>query len=418
MTRSKMMKAQIFGQLLWAGLLLWPAIAIGSEAADPGHTSQKWFRVDVSKGEDRGEVIAVDGRGRIVVAGTADAAGSADFVVVRFLKDGSIDSSFGEMGKRIDLGGDNFVHALGIDGKGRIVVGGFRAKGGRSDFALVRLLADGSPDPSFGDKGRVILDVGRKDEIHYLALQPDGRIVVAGFTGKPRAFDFSLLRFDSHGNPDPTFGNRGLVLIDETREDRLYGLSLQADGRIVATGSVKKAGEEDCAVLRLSPSGERDRSFGRDGLVIVPFSRGQDVCSAVTVGKGGEIWVVGFAEKRGRDTDFGLARITRDGHPNTNFGNDGILLTDFEGGIDVAHAVSVDRAGRVFVAGEYQKSPATLPFRTGFALVAGSSWNLLFLESDPSKNSSALAMTIAPDRLILLTGVMDGALAVMVIPLP
>jgi uncharacterized delta-60 repeat protein len=127
--------------------------------------------------------IAVQPDGKILLAGSTDATGTEDMAVVRLNADGSLDNSFGQGGKVfIDLGGDDYAHAMALQPDGKIILAGRRTIGTTDDIATVRLQPNGLRDTTYGKDGVSIIDLGQNELIVSMALQPDGKIVLGGFS--------------------------------------------------------------------------------------------------------------------------------------------------------------------------------------------------------------------------------------------
>src|SRR5207249_1968519 len=160
---------------------------------------------------------------------------------------------------------DDVAWALALQGDGKVVAAGERRAcvGGEhdgercqvtddcsafpcvADFALARYRADGSVDLTFGSGGRVVTDFGGDDTAFALAVQPDGKIVVAGVSTGGGTMDFALARYDSDGALDTTFGSGGRVVTDLGGQDEAFALLIQPDGRLVAAGASTAAGNLD-----------------------------------------------------------------------------------------------------------------------------------------------------------------------------
>ena len=204
--------------------------------------------------------------GKIVVAGAAnnDGLGSSDFALARYNADGSLDAGFGSGGKLVtDLGngGEDVAAAVAIQSNGQIVAAGYGFTGSTQpnilDFALVRYNADGSLDPAFGGDGKVLTDIAAENDfINAIALQPDGKIVVAGFEGgaggtDPTVVDFALARYNVDGSLDATFGGDGTITTDFANAgDRAHAVDVDSEGRIVAAGFATTGDDLDFALAR------------------------------------------------------------------------------------------------------------------------------------------------------------------------
>jgi uncharacterized delta-60 repeat protein len=178
---------------------------------------------------------------------------------------------------------------------------------GVDQLAMARYTPAGMPDESFGRDGKVVLDAGTLDEeIHGLAVTPDDQILAAGFVNGERRGEMLLARFRPDGTLDPDFGQHGLTVTAPagSRSERLSGIVLQPDGKIVVGGQVATGPSGDFAVLRYSPQGALDPSFGEGGLVSVDFAGREDQVRALSLQPDGKIVGVGSSE-----TDFGLVRL-------------------------------------------------------------------------------------------------------------
>jgi uncharacterized delta-60 repeat protein len=220
--------------------------------------------------------MAVQADGRIVVAGFTD----IDFAVARYNADGSLDPSFSSDGKVMTDFGISLDHAtaIALQEDGRIVVAGRTQPYSAydSDIALARYNADGSLDSSFGGDGLVVTDLDDNNEMAAdVAVQADGRIVVAGHRGWPGPVpgeDFLLVRYNADGSLDPSFGNGGLVVTDfDGDNETAEAIALLADGRMVAAGKTIPESGSEFALARYHADGTLDASFGSGGKVVTDF---------------------------------------------------------------------------------------------------------------------------------------------------
>ncbi|MCA9948031.1 MAG: hypothetical protein KDE48_00150 [Anaerolineales bacterium] len=179
-------------------------------------------------GVDIARTVALQTDGKIVVVGRD---GSTNFALARYTITGTLDTEFDADGKvTTDLGGSDIAYAAAIQDDGKIVVAGTNG----SDFALARYTNSGTLDNSFDGDGKVTTDFGGTDVARAVAIQSNGKIVVAGLTGGQT---LNVARYNSNGSLDTTFGSGGLVStqIDGNNTEG-YGMSLQADGKIVVAG--------------------------------------------------------------------------------------------------------------------------------------------------------------------------------------
>lgn len=186
---------------------------------------------------------------------------------------GSLDSSFGTSGKVTTAfaGGEDYARALAIQADGKIVICGEANTGGGDDFALARYNADGSLDTGFGTGGKVTTAfAGSLDWARAIAIQPDGRIVVAGHSGSGNSSDdFALARYLTDGSLDTSFSSDGKVTVNMGVGDNGLAIALQSDGKIVVAGSANTGGT--AAIARFNTDGSLDNSFSGDGMQLASF---------------------------------------------------------------------------------------------------------------------------------------------------
>ncbi|MBI4336543.1 MAG: IPTL-CTERM sorting domain-containing protein [Chloroflexi bacterium] len=304
------------------------------------------------EGQGQGPSVAVQPDGRIVVAGTSSIN---DFTLARYNADGSLDLSFGTGGKvSTDLGGDDRGHSIAIQGDGRIVVAGVSNTGGTYDFALARYNADGTLDTSFGAGGKVATDFGGDDGGYSVAVQGDGKIVVAGYSYTGGTLNFALARYNASGSLDASFGTGGKVATDFGGHDYGRSVAIQGDGRIVVAGYSNTGGTLNFALARYNASGSLDASFGTGGKVATDFG-GYDYGRSVAIQGDGRIVVAGAAS-----SNFAVARYNANGSLDASFGTGGKVTTDF-GGDDAGYSVAIQSDGRIVVAG-HSTAGGTLDF--------------------------------------------------------
>lgn len=289
--------------------------------------------------------VALEPDGRIVAAGSAMPAPreAEDFALARYTTGGKLDPSFGRGGKVLtDLGADDHIVAVAVQADGKIVAAG-------SGGELVRYTTGGRLDRSFGAGGRVI-DRSTSSFYTGVALQKDGKIVVVGWSDRR---DFALTRYTAGGKVDTTFGRHGKVLTDlgTTSEDYAEAVAVQADGKIVAAGFSGGYPGNRFAVVRYTTSGKLDASFGRSGKVLTDVRHGDDTEAASLVLQADGKIVVGGSVGYQDSHDFALARYTTDGKLDASFGTGGKVLTNVARGVEHCNAVAVQPDGKIVAAG-------------------------------------------------------------------
>ena len=262
-------------------------------------------------GEAWASSVAIQANGMIVAAGRyipSNLVDSQSFAIARYRPDGTLDHLFDGDGMRtldFPAWSQSVASAVAIQGDDKIVVAGWTGSGGDFDgrFALARLIPRGVLDRSFGHDGRVTTDVRRHvtDMARALAILPNGRILLAGFSGVTSSV-FALARYRPDGTLDPAWGGDGTVTtrIRSNVPAGIIGVAMQTDGGVVAVGDLN---DEEFVLARYRPSGSLDDTFGRNGTVITNFGEGVEYGTGVAIQPNGRIVAVGTSHYR-----FALAR--------------------------------------------------------------------------------------------------------------
>jgi uncharacterized delta-60 repeat protein len=204
-----------------------------------------------------------------------------------------------------------------------------------TDFALARYNPDGTPDTTFGNGGQVSTNfVGLEDDAFSVLIQPDGKIVAVGSANSPATYyDFAAVRYLSNGTIDTTFGVAGKVSTDfgDQNFDRASSAALQPDGRIVAAGFAIShgGGVQNFAVARYTSSGVLDTTFSGDGKTQIDFGNCCQSATKVLLQSDGKIITVGGSNGESSEDDFLLARLTPRGSLDNTFGVGGQVRTSF-----------------------------------------------------------------------------------------
>jgi uncharacterized delta-60 repeat protein len=307
-------------------------------AADPKH--------------DEVFAVALDPDGRLVVGGYA-AVANQQWAVARLLEDGSPDPGFGDGAGSVvvALAAPAHVRALAVQDDGKIVAAGSTRQGADDDFALARFLADGDRDPGFGVGGTLVTSFSTIDDLaRAVAVQPDGKIVAAGFVRAGANRDFALARYLSDGTPDPAFDGDGRhTLSFGAGDEEAYAVAVQDDGRILVAGYATEGTQHDMLVARLTPAGALDPSFNGTGFARIAFDASDDSAAALALQPDGKILVAGHA-RVGSVVAFAVARLAADGTLDPTFGAGGKVATPI-GTTAEGRALVLHPRGRLTVAG-------------------------------------------------------------------
>jgi uncharacterized delta-60 repeat protein len=266
--------------------------------------------------------------------------------LLRFNSDGSLDQSFGDQGTALlDYFGDDddadIYDVERIPGGQLLIAGALNVYGTPDNVIhgstlLARMHADGTPDLTFGDEGQAHITLGGEFESFGKILQqPDGRIVVFGYTNRTSNGEWILARFTQDGVIDSSFGNSatpGVSVVDVTGTDAsLKDIVRQTDGNFLICGDASSAPDNpdstDIVAIRLLPDGGPDLAFGNKGML--RFDGWQDsilINSCVQLADGHLVFAGSFgSEDRERAAAW---RITPDGRLDSGFGSNGMALVD------------------------------------------------------------------------------------------
>jgi uncharacterized delta-60 repeat protein len=305
------------------------------------------------------EDSAIQADGKIVVVGRATNGSADDFAVARYNTDGSLDTSFDGDGKVTTAFDSSIDQAFGvaIQPNGKIVVAGYTFQNSHPSLAVARYNSDGSLDTSFDGDGKVIAPGGAQG--YEVAMQSDGKIVVVGTASVGSAREVAVYRFNANGSPDNTFSGDGVqtfyFFFDSFAQDYVNSVAIQADGKIVlAGGTYETNASNNIAVARLNTDGSLDTSFDGDGMVNFFLGNTTDVGGAMALQADGKIVVVGETYRTNKDDDFGVARLNTDGTFDTTFGAGGRLFTTVGQWADSADDVAIQPDGKIVVVGSSQ----------------------------------------------------------------
>jgi uncharacterized delta-60 repeat protein len=304
--------------------------------------------------------------GDIVTAGNVGCCGGQDIAIAGFDAAGALDPSFGDGGMGlIDTGETDRVIWIGRDHADRIVVVGYRQLFGSAcrfevciNLLLARFLADGSPDPSYGDGGVITFDSPLDRFPLDAAIDEDGRLVLVERMEQRDETDRTVVaRFLDDGSPDPEFGTGGSVTFSEPKQ--AVAVALDVRGRVVLAGAIARGGETPAPlVARLLPSGVRDTTFSGNGILPIRAWPGaaegdRGAFHALAIDADGRILAAGDHAIVG-EARIAVARIASAGHLDRAFSDDGALDLDSPRTSSAIEWIGADDRGRVVFAGTAQ----------------------------------------------------------------
>lgn len=335
-----------------------------------------------------------------------------------YTSDGTLDTSFGTNGvasiSPVNPAADDGVLAIVLQPDGKVVIGGSVDTSGNKDFAVFRFMDDGTVDSSFGVGGVVTTPVSLSadDEAAGIAVQADGRIVAAGNVGNS---DFALVRYETDGSLDTTFGVGGIVTTNfpigmSSGVEWANDVIIQSDGKIVAAG--RSSGV--FGVARYETNGSLDSSFGNNGIVTTVVGLDPFLSAyAVVQQPDGKLLVSGTGYN---DVDsnyaWALVRYNSDGSPDTNFGTGGIVKTDF-GGNSTSLDMLVRPNGKIVLVGDGSSSNGSPGGGLGVSIVQYNQDGTLDTSFGTggsvhtSSGSRASDVIVQPDGKLIALGYVD-----------
>jgi uncharacterized delta-60 repeat protein len=302
---------------------------------------------------------------RVVLVGTSGLFMGEQFALARLNVDGSLDATFGHAGKVTTMFGQYSVaRAAVLQPDGRIVAVGNANALATPTVAAARYNPDGSLDPTFGNNGKVDLALPDAFLVRDVALQADGKLIIAGQYSWDR--DFGLVRLLPDGTLDTSFDGDGLVVTDFNAFESGYAVATLPDGRLILGGTwaIQKWWKTDFALVRYLPDGTLDTSFGTGGLASADFANQVETPARVLALPSGKLLVAGYTNGyyTGGGLRFLLARFLADGTLDTSFGTAGFLRTAFgQKSTEECHAAVIAGPGRVLLAGNTARPPAPSP---------------------------------------------------------
>ena len=328
---------------------------------------------DFAGSGDNATAVAVQGDGKIVVAGNVGISGNGPFAntafgVARYNADGTPDTTFSGTGKVItqfpalpdhpDSAGPS---SIVVQSDGKILVAGYAHNGTDNDFAIVRYHGDistgppGTPDTGFGTAGVVRTHMGGDDYASCMTLQGDGKILVAGQTNDGLT-DSVLARYNADGTLDTAFNGTGKVILSlGVYMDAIYAIAVQPDGKIVTAG-VSESSNADFAVARFHGNiatgtpGTLDTTFNGTGKAITAIGTDYDFADGIALQGDGKIVVSGTAGS-GNNYRFAVLRYQADGTLDPTFHGNGMTTADFGLNEEGAFCTALQGDGKIVVGG-------------------------------------------------------------------
>lgn len=279
--------------------------------------------------------IIVQPDGKIVTCATVINGANYDFTIFRFNANGTPDNSFDGDGKVFtNFTVNDYVFRIALQTDGKIVAAGYTVNASNAwDIAVARYNSDGSPDNSFDGDGKVTTNISGGNEFALgVAIQTDGKIVVAGMDEAVGSGNSVIVRYDANGGLDNTFSGDGIASITTfLTRDYIYDMKLQSDGKIVCLSFNEYQSSPSlyqCILSRFTITGTLDNTLDGDGIMLFgplafPFLDIRPYC--FTIQNDGKIVIAGFTDNGGSFSFF-IARFSSTGLPDLSFSTIGYRI--------------------------------------------------------------------------------------------
>jgi uncharacterized delta-60 repeat protein len=292
----------------------------------------------------------------ILLAGRRTTSASELAFVLWLSPSGTPRASFGGEGwVTVDYGKPlQAATALALTPDGDVVIGGYTSNGSASRMAFARLHPDGSLDRSFDGDGRLAVNLSQgAEQVEDLLVAESGKVLAAGTADAGLLPSSSVLRLLAAGGLDPSFGKDGVRYVDfAAGADAAYALTQRRDGRLLVVGSADDGGRGSWGIARLTPAGTLDATFGTDGIVLLRFSPTAAEQAFAVMAAGEKIVVAGRIHTKAGGDDLGVIRLRAAGGLDAGFGGgDGKVAIDIDGARDWATGLARMADGRIVVGG-------------------------------------------------------------------
>lgn len=292
----------------------------------------------------QGNALSIQADGKILLGGSSN----QNINLARYHVNGDLDTTFGNGGKVItDVNGyyGEKCRSMIIQNDGKILVGGYgnHYTNDKRHFIVVRYLEDGTLDTTFGTNGAAVGGLGMG---HTLQIQPDGNILLGGTSN----FTFAIERYTPNGELDATFGVDGMVTTQFGNVNSFgHAMQLQSNGQIIL-GGYGIADSTTIALARYNSNGTLDSSFGSNGKLLTPFG-GLSKVNALKIQGDGKIVIGGEASNNLNPMNFALVRYLADGSLDQTFGTSGKVLTPIGSSYSIGHALDIGVNGEIVMTG-------------------------------------------------------------------
>ena len=332
-----------------------------------------------SASDGMGKTVIVKPNNKIVVGGEISTQSILGFGVFQFQSNGLLDSSFGNNGGTetfISNNPSDYLRAFSmvIQNDDKMIIGGTKTG---ADFALARYLSNGRKDSTFGNDGVTILNLGTsQDGITAMAVLPGDNIIAVGYylktlPGGMTVYDLALVKFNTRGNPDSSFGTNGKVLFNSSSggTGTARSVIIQNDGKILIGARSPTSGfDKSFTLFRFKANGLADSTFGINGMTVSTLPVVQPITLTGTTDYPVDIKLLqdgkilfGSASMNTKTFNcsfpscgklfFSLIKYDNTGRVDSSFGTNGAVITDLLGyGENINSSIAISQ-NKIIVAG-------------------------------------------------------------------
>ena len=324
---------------------------------DPNFGNNGLAFVSFGTGKSVGTSLILQPDQKLVLSGYANNGAFNDFALARFNTDGTLDQSFGNEGKIVtSFNSYSIIKSSALDALQRIIVAGTTGDGpvspGNHVFAICRYLSTGKIDSTFGDGGKVLTHISNDAVATSVAIQTDGKIVVSGYSYIGYTTVFTVVRYNTDGSFDQSFGDAGIVLTSIGISSSPNSMVIQSDGRIVVVGNSFDGQKNNLAIVRYNSDGMLDSLFAENGVKLLNVSSNDNFARSVILQPDHKILVATNIKESDQEYHIGLVRLLCNGSIDSVFGEDGITKTKIsQVSGDFAESICLQKDNKILLGG-------------------------------------------------------------------
>lgn len=361
---------------------------------------------DISAADARALAIQTDNK--VIIAGTFNQNKQNVFGCARYLTSGILDVAFGDQGiSLINQGNQAEANAIALQSDGKIIAGGFYSDQDISRPLCARFNSDGTLDSSFGQNGLIIENDLMYAQVADLKVQADGKVIITGTYADQGQLSIFIIRYLTNGIRDTAFANQGFLSYRSGYHSGSSALGIQSDNKIVV-GGFNVTESRQLLLIRLNIDGTLDTEYGQEGAVFSTIGTSSQI-ESIVLDSSDHVIVAGTS-----DNQFLTARYTNLGSLDNNFGNGGYTITPV-GIWASAFAINVQADGKIIVGGYGDQSFGVIRLTSSGALDTTFNNNGIFAKLIANNGNCAKAIQVTENSNILVVGSAGNSSAVLML---